>query len=111
MLPSAKRLKRKKDFEMIFKNGRNFKGPFLVLKIVDNKREDNRFGFVVSQKISKKATIRNQVRRRLASGVKEMKNITPGNDFLFLALPGIEKKEFIEVKDAISQLVKKAGFK
>jgi ribonuclease P protein component len=62
----------------------------------------NRFGFVVSQKVSKKATVRNKIRRRLAEVIKaEMKNIKIGTDMVLIALPGIEKKGFSDIKGTV----------
>ena len=48
---------------------------------------------MVSQKVSKKATIRNKIKRRLTEAIKtETKNIKIGTDLVLIALPGIEKK-------------------
>lgn len=75
----------------------------------------NRFGFVVSLKVSKKATLRNKVRRRLSEIIKaEERNIPfggqikPGTDLVIIALPGIEKKEFLEIKEAVNSALAKA---
>jgi len=69
----------------------------------------NRFGFVVSQKVSKKATIRNKVRRRLTEAIKvRAKNIKTGIDVILIALPGIEKKEFSEIKEIVNNALIKS---
>ena len=47
--------KKKKDFEKAFKNGKFFKENFLILKTTENNIKEDRFGFIVSQKVSKKA--------------------------------------------------------
>jgi len=104
MLPKKNRVKKKKDFKRIFKESKNKKNNIFVLKIAKNNLNINRFGFVVSQKVSKKATIRNKVRRRLAGALRdERKNIKKGIDMVFIALPGIEKKSFCEIKKAIKE--------
>ena len=66
MLPKINRIKKKKDFEAIFKNSKTTRTNFFIFKISKNKLDINRFGFVVSQKVSKRAVVRNKVRRRLA---------------------------------------------
>jgi len=117
MLPKINRIKKKKDFETIFKNSKSFKNNLLIFRIMKNSLGLNRFGFVVSQKVSKKATIRNKVRRRLAEAIRaRMKDILPlgaqvknGTDMVLIALPGIEKKEFSEVKEAINNMLIKSG--
>ncbi len=109
MLPQINRIKKKKDFERIFKNSKNLKAPFFIFRIIKNELGINRFGFVVSQKISKNAVIRNRVRRRLAEVIKiEMSKIKKGTDLVLVALPGIERKEFSEIKEVVNNFLVKA---
>jgi len=64
-------LKKKKDFEQVIKKGKKIEKAFLVLKFFENSLEEvTRVGFVVSQKISKKASLRNQIKRRLREIIK-----------------------------------------
>ncbi len=101
MLGKENRLRRKKDFEEIFKKGRSFKESFLVLKILKNNLKVSRFGFVVSQKVSKKAVVRNKIKRRLREivGLNIKKNLQIGGgkkvDGALISLPGSEKKKFL----------------
>lgn len=102
MLPKINRIKKKKDFEVMFKNSKSFKNNLFIFKVMKNNLGLNRFGFVVSQKVSKKATIRNKVRRRLAEVVqKEYKNIRSGTDLVLIALPQAAVKNFSEIKEAV----------
>lgn len=106
MLPKASRIKKKNDFDAVFQKGKSFKTSLLVLKIVKNGLKHNRFGFIVSKKVSKKAVVRNKIRRRLAKISSEApKNKEMGSDFVFIALPGIEKKDFSEIKDSAGKLL------
>jgi len=116
MLPRINRIKKKKDFEAIFKNSKSFKNNLFIFRIAKNNLGINRVGFVVSKKISLKAVIRNKIRRRLSEAIKaEEKNIPlgvqakTGTDLIVIALPGIEKKEFSEVKEAINNALIKSG--
>lgn len=109
MLPKANRLKRKKDFEEIFKKGKGLKEDFLFLKIKGSKLKESRFGFIVSLKVSKKAVVRNKVKRRLREAVKkELLKIKPGIDGVFIAQKGIEKKSFLETEEVVNKLLAKA---
>ena len=102
MLPKINRIKKKKEFEVIFKNSKSLRSNLFIFKIMKNSLGINRFGFVVSKKISKKAVDRNKIRRRLSDLMRaEEKNIKIGTDLLIVALPGIEKKDFAELKEAI----------
>lgn len=108
MLPREFRLKKKKDFDNVFKNGKGYKENFLLLKVAANNLPGARVGFVVSHRISNKAVLRNKIRRRLASLTAERIKNEKGKDFLFITLPGIEKKSFKELKEILEKLFKKA---
>jgi len=108
MLPKENRLKKKKDFEKLFKEGKSFSEKFLVLKINKNNLNNNRFGFIVSKKISKKAVARNKIKRQLREIVrKEINNYQKGFDVAVIALPGIESKNFEEMSQALERILKK----
>ena len=107
-MPKINRLTKEKDFEEIFKKGQSVKIDFLIFKILKNQLKESRFGFVVSKKVSNKATIRNKVKRRLRSIVsKELNNIKHHKDVVIIALAGIEKKEFFEIQNMIGSFFKK----
>lgn len=96
---------KKKDIDKIFKEGKGVKEDFLILKAIKNNLRIYRFGFIISQKVSKKASIRNKIRRRLREVARiKKKNRGEGRDILFIALPGIEKKEFKQIKEVIEKL-------
>lgn len=109
MLPKKNRLKNKKDFERVFNQGKGFKEDFLFLKIVKNNLKENRFGFIVSLKVSKKAVLRNKTKRRLREIIKErLPGIKPGIDVVLIAQKGIEEKDFSEVRETTNRLFEKA---
>lgn len=108
MLPKANRLTKKNDFDLVFKRGENVKRDFLVVKTLKNNLRESRFGFIVSKKISNKAVVRNKVKRRLRDAVGgSFKDSKEPQDVVFMALPGIEKKEFSEIKQVVSSFFKK----
>jgi len=110
MLPKENRLKKKKDFDQVFKKGKGFNEKFLFLKIEKNNLKESRFGFVVSQKISKKAVIRNKIKRRLREITKEkILQIKKGIDGVLIVKPGLEKKTFLEVREITESLFRKAN--
>ena len=66
MLKKINRLKKKKDFEKVLRGGKGFKEDFLLFKTIKNNLKTSRFGFIISQKVSKKATVRNKLKRKLS---------------------------------------------
>ncbi len=104
MLSKENRLKNKKDFDNVFKKGRRVKGDFLFLKILENNLDASRFAFVVGLKISKKAVIRNKIKRRLRYIVREkFSDIQKGIDVMIITLPGIENQDFQQIKDNLTK--------
>ena len=109
MLPQNNRIKKKKDFEIIFKKGAGFKNSSFILKVLKNGLEYSRFGFVVSQKVSKKAVERNKIRRRLSEIIKNnFKNTKKGLDLVFVSLPEVKNKDFGQLRVEIKSILTKA---
>lgn len=112
MLPKMYRLKKNKDIDKVFKKGKTIKEDFLILKILKNNLTKNRFSFIVSQKVSKKATLRNKIKRRLSELVRiKFKKIRKNIDVIIIAVPGLETKDFWEIKESLDKLFEKAGIK
>ena len=110
MLPKVNRLKKENDFSNVLRAGRKIKGNSLILKFRGTDSGQTRFGVAVSKKVSKKATVRNKIRRRMLAVcgmniVRIKKNI----DVVLLALPGMETKNFSEIKAIIENTFSKAG--
>ena len=109
MLPEINRLKNKKDFEKVFKEGEGFKEDFLILKLLSNNLKGSRFGIIVSKKISKKATLRNKIKRQVRELIRlRLPKIKKGKDLILIAIPGLEKEDFWEIEETIKKLFKRA---
>lgn len=109
MLAKKYCLKRKKDFQEATQKGKKIEGDFLVLKFLRNSLDVTRIGFVVSQKVSKKASSRNKIKRRLRETIKiNLPNLKPGYDLIFFTKKGIIEKDFWEIKKVVEQILKEA---
>ncbi len=109
MLSKENRLKKKKDFERVFKNGKGFREGFLFLKIIPNNLGINRFGFMVGKRLSKRATVRNRVRRKISEIVRlKLKDIKHGIDAVFVVFPGMGKNDLWEIEKIIDKLFERA---
>ncbi len=113
MLLKVNRLKKNKDFERVFKKGQIFKEDFLVLKIFPNNLKSSRFGFIVSQKVSKKAVLRNKIKRWLKAAIlSQLKNgakIQKPADIVIIVRPGARIKDFPEIKEIIKKIFNRYG--
>jgi len=102
MLPSKNRILKNKDFQTVFKKGKIFKSRVLSLKYLKNSIGLNRFGFVISNKISKKSVERHKIKRRLSGIIKQISpGLEKGFDFVIIALQGIKDKTYKEMKKEI----------
>ncbi|KKU86637.1 MAG: ribonuclease P protein component [Candidatus Wildermuthbacteria bacterium RIFCSPHIGHO2_01_FULL_47_27] len=110
MLAKINRLKRKKDFELVFRKGKRFNAGHVGFKALENGLKTSRFGFVVGKRISKKAVTRNKVRRRMQEAVKK---VLPGMkknvDGVFIGMPGCEEYDFRAIEAIIQRLLKQAN--
>jgi len=93
-LPSKNRLRAKKDFDRLFKNGKSIKGHFLLAKYTEPSGLNPRIGFIVPAKVAKLAVIRNKTKRFLANQVqKHLNKINKDAIILVLKLPDQKPKE------------------
>jgi ribonuclease P protein component len=60
--PPEKRLRRRSDFERVFRRGRRLDGPYFLLIVLANGGRADRLGVTVSRKVGN-ATRRNRARR------------------------------------------------
>lgn len=95
MLKKERRLSNFREIE----NLSSASSPYFLLRY---KRENglSKFGFIVSKKIDKRATVRNEVKRKLKKVVREnLDNIVDGT-FLLIA----KEKSIDEEKDKLSEV-------
>ncbi|AKM83094.1 ribonuclease P protein component [Candidatus Woesebacteria bacterium RIFOXYC1_FULL_31_51] len=109
MLASKYRLKYKSSFVRVEIDGKLSQFKYFGLGVYDRKDEDpSLFGFVISTKISKRAVVRNRIKRFFSDHIRlNFEKIKPGLDVIFLIKPSILKidRELIEkeINEAISK--------
>jgi ribonuclease P protein component len=101
------RLRRRKEFDAVFRKGRSWNNDLLVLRTLPNNLEHNRFGFVTSKRVGK-AVVRNRVRRRLKEGVRVLP-VEPGWDVVISAKAAAARADFHELNRAVVSLLARAG--
>ena len=90
-LPLKNRVKKKKDFNDLFKNGRTLKGRFLLIKYSRESSHIPKIGFIIQSKVVRKATQRNLIKRILAETVRRnLSKIRRNTIILVLRLPEAE---------------------
>lgn len=71
MLPARNRLRRRRDFQQLFRGGRVVRGKMMIIRAIPVK-SGALVGFVVSSSIFKNATDRNKLRRQLREIVRKI---------------------------------------
>ncbi|MEB3229131.1 MAG: ribonuclease P protein component [Synechocystis sp.] len=110
-LPKLLRLKHWQDFQTVYQQGKRFRRSHLLLRVLsDNQRQTSRFGITVSQKVSKKATDRNRIKRQIRAALLRLSpHIQPGFDVVIIVLPqgiGCKYERFLR---ELEQLLSQAG--
>ena len=72
MLSKTYRLARARDFDRVYKKGQRLKIDNLQISYLKTKNEATRLGFVVSKKVSNKASRRNYLKRLLRAAFREL---------------------------------------
>ena len=110
MLSLKNRLKKQKDFDRVFHQGKGYKEKEIFIKVLKKEAPDLRFGFVVSKKVSNRAVKRNRLKRRLREIVRSfLPHIKQGYDIVIIALPGAERYNFWELQEIVLAIFQKAG--
>jgi ribonuclease P protein component len=65
------RLRHRRDFEALSRQGRSLSGPLLAIRTRRNGLDESRFGFAVGKRVGK-AVVRNRVKRRLRAAVGQL---------------------------------------
>lgn len=110
MLSSINRLKKRNDFDAVFKKGKSVFSKIVGVKKINNCLKINRFGIVVSTKVSKKAVDRNSIKRKIRTIIKEENNkFFQGFDLVVITLPEIKKSDYQNMKKTLNDIFKKQG--
>lgn len=109
MLQKRHRLVSERDFSRVFKKGKTTNGNALSIRVVRNNRPESRVAFVVSTKVSKRAVVRNLLKRRLREIVRpQMATLLPGLDIIVMTKAQALALSVAELRQSTIELLKKA---
>lgn len=111
MIARPLRMRRSFEFARVRRHGRSASTRLLVLAILPNNQEFNRYGFVVGKRIGN-AVVRNRVRRRLRAAIKALEpQLHGGYDVVIIARGPIANPEvtFQEVSAMLRSLSRRVG--
>lgn len=110
MFPKTKRIKNKKDFERVFKTGRALKHPFFLLKFLKNDLTYCRAAISMPVAVSKKAVIRNRVKRIFWIALEKVFfRCRPRVDIIIITSPAAVEKSLNQITDSLEDIFIKAN--
>lgn len=110
MLPRTGRLRKKREFEQVYQQGRRVSMESFTMYV--HAREDNaptRFGFVVGRRFGTHVQ-RNRVKRRLRAAARGLwESLPPGYDLVCVARPAAADAPIEQIQQQMQQASIKAG--
>ena len=108
-LKRALRLRKSKDFQRVKQQGRSRTSRLLVLTFAPNDLATLRVGFVVSQRVSKRAVERNYVKRLLSEAIRPiLVKIPPGWDLVISAKTSIIGVKLLDLAEDLRMVLRRA---
>lgn len=111
VLPPSHRLKKRQDFTAVFQQGIRRQTQHLRLRAYQKPvcppgNQPTRIGFAVSQKVSKRAVIRNRIKRQLRHGLRQLlPQLRPDWDIVIIASPTAIECDYPQFLQELKQLL------
>ncbi len=110
MLSRDKRLRREKDIAMVYRKGRYGGVSSLQVKALSSKLPTSRVAIVVSKKISKRAVVRNRIKRRLSGYLGDnWQTVQPGYDIVVTVREDVSKTAPTALGQDLNSALRKSG--
>ncbi|MBF2098762.1 MAG: ribonuclease P protein component [Gloeomargaritaceae cyanobacterium C42_A2020_066] len=88
-LPRWHRLRERPAFLRLYRAGKRQRGPTLTLRVYPHGGDASQFGIVVSQKVSKRAVVRNRLKRLIRVAIRQLlPHVARGWQVLITLNPG-----------------------
>lgn len=110
MLASANRLKAGREIARVQTKGRYAASDGFAVKMVRGGRAYSRAVVVVSKKVSKRATVRNRIRRRVAALLAgSWETVLPGYDIVVTVRDDVSELPQPDLARSLAKVLAKAG--
>ena len=114
-LPKAHRLRDRQDYRTVYVQGTRRYSPHLTLVILKEKNKlsavstpPTMFGISISKKVSKKAVVRNRIKRQLKGVIRNnLKEIAPGWKVIIVVKPQAIECKYEHFLRELEKLLKK----
>lgn len=97
-------LKKNRQFQSVYKNGKSYANKYLVMYIRENGTERNRIGISVSKKVGN-SVVRHRITRLVRESYRLQEAVfNSGLDIVVVARQGAASVDYFEIKEALLQL-------
>ena len=101
-------LKKENEFKRVFQKGDVFGNKAFVFYYIKNNLGENRLGIIVSKKVSKRAVIRNKIKRRTKEAYRRNEDsFSKGYDIILIAKESITQVPFSSLEKSLIHLLYK----
>ncbi|MGE5380957.1 MAG: ribonuclease P protein component [Methylocystaceae bacterium] len=108
MLPKEMRLRKKGEFRQVYDQGKKYFGKYMLLFVIINGSEINRYGIVASKKVGNAVT-RNRSRRQVREVIRNAHGkLKSGNDMILVIKSSAVGASLIELQQDFASLCRKA---
>ena len=102
-------LKKNRDFQVVYKNGRSYANKYLVMYIMENDQNKNRLGISVSKKVGN-SVVRHHITRLVRESYRLHEEVfNSGLDIVVIARNSAASVTYQEVESAMLHLGKLHG--
>lgn len=109
MIGRRLRLSRGSEFNKIYKFGKSAYGENVLCRANTNKLQHSKFAVIVSKKISKKAVIRNRIKRRINEIIrKNWQTVPVGYNIVVIAKTDSSKLNNLKLQQDVFSCIEKA---
>ncbi len=114
-LAKEHRLRNYRDFKEVYRYGSRHQSKDLTLRVLRERKTNSaavvppptRIGISISQKVSKKAVVRNLIKRRIQAACQQLlKEMSPGWKIVIVVRPGIRECEYDHFLPELRQLLR-----
>lgn len=95
------------EFLNVYRHGKSYANKYLVMYVLNNKLDENRFGITVSKKVGN-SVVRHRITRLIRECIRlQESNILTEYDIVIVARKAAKKKKYQDIESAFLNLCKR----
>ncbi len=100
-------IKKNSEFVNVYHHGKSYANKYLVMYILKNNFDENRFGITVSKKVGN-SVVRHRITRLIRESIRlQEENISTGYDIVIIARNTAKGKKYQDIASALNHLCKR----